>query len=76
MSETHEVWMYHLPGYYAAEVPISSDATERDVRAWLRRWLKVKRLPAGTEVYRNPSSWARDIARLNQRAGFNAQTDF
>jgi len=71
-----KVWMYHVPGWYAAEVPIDPTATKAEVRAWLRRWLKVKCLPAGTEVYQNNASWAHDMARANRAAGFNAQTDF
>ena len=70
-----KVWMFHIPGYYSQQVPEPVE-TEAEARAWVRCWLGVKRVPAGTEFYQNSASWASDIARQNRRAGFNAQTDF
>ena len=70
-----KVWMFHIPGCYAAQVPEPVE-TEADARAWVRRWLNVKRVPAGTEFYQNNPTWASDIARQNRQAGFSAVTDF
>ena len=68
------VWMFKLPGCYAAQ---AWDAqTEQEARRMVREWLKVKRVPNYTEFWQNKPSWASDIARQNRRAGFNAQTDF
>lgn len=69
-----KVWMCHIQGCYAFQVWDAQ--TEQEARRMVREWLKVKRLPNGTEFWENKPSWASDIARANRHAGFNAQTDF
>ena len=39
-----------IPGNFNAYGPIEAD-NERDARAWVRDWLKLKRLPAGFEIW-------------------------
>ena len=70
-----KVWMFRIPGGFVHQVP-DPVSTEAEARAWIRRWLNVKRVPAGTEVYQNRASWAADIAKANRAAGFSAVTDF
>ena len=48
----------HIPGGVGAVYPIITEdgnayaTTEAEARAGLRSWLKVRRLPAGTEIWR------------------------
>ena len=68
-------WMFKLPNYFYA-MTAEGASTEQEARQFVREWLRVKRVPNGTEFWQNSPSWARDIARQNRRAGFNASTDF
>ena len=72
----NKVWMFRLPGGYPAQIPEPVES-EAEARAWIRKYLgNVKRVPNHTEVYQNDASWASDMARHNQAAGFNASTGF
>lgn len=48
-----KAWYYTLPGAVYAFGPVRFDKpiSERDFRAYLREYHKVKRLPRGTEVW-------------------------
>ena len=69
------VWLFKLPDYFYAMTAEGAE-TEQEARQFVREWLNIKRVPNGTEFWQNNASWARDIARQNRRAGFNARTDF
>ena len=46
-------WCIRLRGEVYANGPCSfrETATEKQMRDWARDWLKVKRLPKGTEIW-------------------------
>ena len=52
------MWLAHIPGSLDAIGPIiTSDgnryaSTEKEARAGLRAWLRVTRLPIGTELWK------------------------
>ena len=68
--------MFKLPSYFYAMQVEANVTTEADARQWIREWMKVKRLPRGTELWQNNADWGTRIARANRSAEFNAQTDF
>jgi len=48
-----KAWYVYLPGGTYALGPVRFDRPvgEREARQWVRDWLKVKRLPNGTELW-------------------------
>jgi hypothetical protein len=67
-------WMFKIPGdAYAGEAPGAE--TEEEAREFLRQWLKVKRVPRGTQFWRNDPGWARRMAENNRRIGIRADND-
>lgn len=71
----YQVWLRgsSLAGHvYAA----SKTAAKTKARDMVLLDFNLKRLPAGTCVCRISPGYYDEIARMNQRAGFNATTDF
>ncbi len=46
-------WVVQLPKYYSLLGPFrfENPVSERELRIWFRNWMKVDRLPRGTEVW-------------------------
>ena len=48
------IWYAWLPGYnltYALSFEFEEVVSEREARAYVREWFKIKRLPPGTGVW-------------------------
>ena len=51
-SREARLWYFHLPGaVHALDMRFTHPVTEQEARRAMRRWLRVKRLPPGTEVW-------------------------
>jgi len=46
-----DYWQVHLPGHFhLLDFRFKWPVSAAELRRWLRRWLRVKRLPVGTEI--------------------------
>lgn len=51
-------WMVHFRGEVYANGPFQA-TNEAEARKWVREWIKVKRLPTGTQVWVTDCWWRR-----------------
>ncbi len=74
-EDRYQVWLRgsSLVGHLHAT---SKTAAKTKARDMVLQDFNLKRLPAGTCVCKISPGYYDEIARMNQRAGFNAMTDF
>ncbi len=74
-EDRYQVWLRgsSLVGHVYAT---SKTAAKTKARDMVFRDFHIKKLPAGTCVCKISPGYYDEIARMNQRAGFNAMTDF
>ncbi len=74
-EDRYQVWLRgsSLVGHVYATSKTAAMAKARDM---VLQDFNLTRLPAGTCVCKISPGYYDEIARMNQRAGFNAMTDF